>query len=49
MLAMLDEMGGTEQEKKAVNALFGYSGDGILKKRSVLTFDETEISGGQAY
>ena len=49
MRAMLDEMGGTAQQKADVNALFGYSDDGVLKKRSALAFDETEISGGQAY
>ena len=49
MRAMLDEMGGTEQQKTDVNALFGYSDDGALKKRSALAFDETEISGGQTY
>lgn len=49
MRAILGELGGTDEQRAAVDALFGYSDKGVLKKRSALAFDETEISGGQAY
>ena len=48
MLNLLDEMGCPER-RDAVNALFGFMGDGTQKRRSALCFDETEITGGQSY
>ena len=47
MRAMLDEMGGTAQQKADVNALFGYSDDGVLKKRSALALMKPKFPAGR--
>lgn len=47
MRAMLDEMGGTAQQKADVNALFGYSDDGVLKSAQLWLLMKPKFPAGR--